>query len=354
MRNVMQNRGQAIFRFKFLLIPAALLGLSGCASFNSGDLRVDRDTARAMMEDRALTPFSELQVYWRNFPYRAPTESIGEGSISNPKQILPSAPPADDLAAFARRAREIFGDAGLYDRKKGRGTLRLELTSVGRWTYGDLWRSYLVETGFIFIIPSSLRVNYFLTADFATSSGTVRVEAAALNKTTFHLLLAPLYPLFPPGARENGLLRQLLWRAATDVYARLRTAGQAPEARLPEPAEIKIDRSLSGPPLPPDRTWLPGETGTSSPDIPAIKPVEPDKTWIAPTKHAPSDADAQIKPAAADRRWDTETAPVAPDKTWAPSGAVIISSGPTAPAITPAPSDRGWVADPAADAEQDD
>ena len=97
----MRNRSQVLF--ELFLIPAALTALSGCASFNSGDLLVDRGTARAMMEDRALTPFSEIQIYWRNFPYRAPTDSIGEGSISNPKQILPSAPPAADISAFARR-----------------------------------------------------------------------------------------------------------------------------------------------------------------------------------------------------------------------------------------------------------
>jgi len=177
MRNVMGNSGKTLFRL--FLLPAALTALTGCASFNSGDLRVDRVTAREMMRDRSLTPFSEIQVYWRIFPYRAPTESIGEGSISNPKQLLPVAPAPEESAAFARKAREVFGDAGLYDRKTGRGTLRLELTTLGRWTYGDLWRSYLVETGFIFIIPSSLRVNYFLTADFATSSGTVRVAEEA-------------------------------------------------------------------------------------------------------------------------------------------------------------------------------
>lgn len=352
MRNVMRNRSQAIFKLKLLLLPAALLALTGCASFNSGDLRVDRGTARAMMEDRSITPFSEIQVYWRIFPYRAPTESIGEGSISNPKQVMPVAPAPEDSAAFARKAREVFADAGLYDRKKGRGTLRLGLTTIGRWTYGDLWRSYLVETGFIFIIPSSLRTNYYLTADFATSSGTVRVEEAGLNKTTFHLLMAPLYPFFAPGPRESGLIKQLLWKAATDVYDRLRTAGQAPEAKLPPPEEIPLERGLTSPPMPPDRTWLPGETREGAPGTPAIKPEAPDKTWITPVKTAPADAAVQIKPAPADRQWDDKSAPVTPDKTWVTPTTDAPSSATVQPAITPAPADRGWQTKEAAPAEE--
>ncbi len=297
---------------KLLLIPAALLWLAGCASFNSGDILVDRETARAMMTDNSLTPFSEVQVYWRNFPYRPPNDSIGEGSVSNPRIVKPVPVPTEQIADFARRAREVFTEAGLYDKKKGRGTLRLELTTLGRWTYGDLWRSYLVETGFIFIIPSSLRVNYDLAADFATSTGTVRVEEIGRNKTTFHLLMAPLYPFFAPGPRENGLLKQLLWRAATDVYDRLKTAGQAPDAKLPEPEEVIINQGLSGPPLQPDRTWLPGEIRASAPDMPAIKPVEPDKTWITPVKNSPAGNDTEIKPAAADRQWEVGSAPAKP------------------------------------------
>ncbi|MBI4352018.1 MAG: hypothetical protein HY550_11310, partial [Elusimicrobia bacterium] len=200
---------------RLFLLLALLPAFQGCASFNSGDIRVERNTARAMLEDKEIVPFSEIEVYWEYFPYRAPTDSIGEGS-TRPKKIKPLPVEPGDAAAFARRAREVFGKAGLYDKARGRGTLRLELTSFGRWTYGDLFHSFLVDTGFIFIIPASLRVNYYLTADFAvseavasavskasgpqTAASTVRVESEARTKTTCHLLLAPLYPFFSPGA----------------------------------------------------------------------------------------------------------------------------------------------------------
>ncbi|MDD5208596.1 MAG: hypothetical protein PHV36_04370 [Elusimicrobiales bacterium] len=285
---------------KLLLLLAALPAFFGCASFNSGDIRVERSTARAMLEDKEIIPFSEIQVYWQNFPYRAPTDSIGEGS-TRPKKIKPLPVEPADAAALGRKAREVFSEAGLYDKARGRGTLRLELTSFGRWTYGDLFRSYLVDTSFIFIIPSSLRVNYYLTADFAVSTGTLRVETEARHKTTFHLLMAPLYPFFSPGARESGLLRQMLWRSATDVYAKLKAAGAAPRDLPPKAAQPERETpAMSGPPVQPDRTWLPeGQVleGAPSSSEPALVPEKPDQTWVVPTTQQQPPA-AQQAPAA--------------------------------------------------------
>jgi len=222
--------------YKTLLAAAAALSVCGCASFTSGDVLVERETARAMIDDSALTPFAEIKLVWKNYPYRSPTDAIAGDTTVDEKgrfksqevKAVPVSP--GDVAALLKRARKTFSDAGLYDSLKGRGTLKLELISMNRWTYGELFRSYLVETGFIFLIPSSLRVNHLLTAEFAISTGTARVETLGQNKTTFHLLLAPLYPLFAPGGKEKRLLQQMLWRSATDIYTRLKRDGQAPAA----------------------------------------------------------------------------------------------------------------------------
>lgn len=295
---------------KLLLLLAALPAFWGCASFNSGDTRVDRSVALAMLEDKAVVPFAELEIGWRNFPYRAPTDSIGEGSASRPaKKVKPVPVGYGDEADFVAEAREIFSKAGLYDKARGRGTLRLELTTFGRWTYSDLFRSFLVDTGFIFIIPASLRVNYFLTADFAAGGKALRVETEARNKTTFHLLLAPLYPFLSPGAKENSLLRQMLWRSATDTYSRLKAAG-VPAAPLPPKTkeQKEAEQSLLGPPVQPDRTWLPGETGSS--EVP-VAPEEPAKTWTVnpppaeqPAQPAPSSTPAPAAEPAPDEPAD--------------------------------------------------
>lgn len=242
---------------RIFLAAAAALSACGCVSFNSGDVRVERETARAMFDDRALTPFAEIQLSWKNYPYRSPTDAIAgdttvdeKGNFSSQK-VKPVPAPPDDTAALLKAARRIFSEAGLYDRKKGRGTLRLELASMNRWTYGDLISSYLVDTSFIFLIPSSLRVTYLLGAEFETSTGPVKVETLGQNKTTFHLLLAPLYPFFAPGGKEKGLLRQMLWRSATEVYDRLRRAGQAPpESQAAPPAAETQAPAAVQPPAP--------------------------------------------------------------------------------------------------------
>jgi|GEM_PF-881642 len=308
-----------------LLLLAALPAFWGCASFNSGDILVEKDTARAMLEDKAIVPFSELQVSWRNFPYKAATDSIGEGS-TRPKVVKPVPVLPEDAAALNRKAREIFAKAGLYDKEKGRGTLRLELTTFGRWTYGELLHSFLVDTGFIFIIPASIKVNYFLTADFAVRRGVVRVETEGRNKTTFHLLLAPLYPFFPPGARENGLLKQMLWRSATDVYAKLKAAGYSP-GELPKTAKPEAEpQPISIPPVEPDRTWLPGQSveGAPASGEQPIVPQKPDQNWIVPQ--------AQPEPAV-----QPEQAAPAPQAPAAPAAPRPAAPAPSAPVKQPAP-----------------
>lgn len=249
---------------KILFLSAALPALWGCASFNHGDILVERSAARAMLEDSSIRPFAEVSVSWKNFPYRSASDAIGEGSVSTPKKPKPVPVPPEVSADFTRLARDVFSRAGLYDREKGNGTLTLEMTTFGRWTYRELLRSYLVDTSFIFILPSSLRVNYYLTADFQGSTGTVALATEATNKTTFHLLLAPLYPFTAPGGRENKLLRQMLWRTATDVYAKIKSSGRADPAAQPvqpqpavPPAASPADEENAGlvPPVEPSRDW---------------------------------------------------------------------------------------------------
>lgn len=208
-------------KLKISIILAAFLAASGCAASRSGDILISRPDLREMLSERAATPFSDLKVSWENFPYKNPTDYIGEGSLSGPPKPMSVPVPPEDLTSFKERARNIFAEAGLYDVNRGSGTLRLTLTSAGRWTYSELFRTFLVETAFVFIIPSSLRVNYYLTAEFETTAGPAKVEETGQQKTVFHLLLAPLYPFCAPGAKESSLIKNMLWKAALDVYARM-------------------------------------------------------------------------------------------------------------------------------------
>lgn len=224
---------------KLIFLAAAALASCGCMASTSGDVLVEKETAGAMLADKSLPPFADIQLAWTNYPYRAPSDSIAgettvdeKGNFKSP-EVRPVKVSPEETADLLRRAKKVFAEAGLYDRAKGRGTLRLTLVTQNRWTYGDLFRSFLVETSFIFILPASLRVNYLLTADFETAAGKARTETLGGVKTTFHALLAPLYPFFPTAGREKGLLRQMLWRSATEVYAKVKREGPAADKQAP-------------------------------------------------------------------------------------------------------------------------
>jgi len=208
---------------------------AGCASFNSGDISASKSELRRMLSGHGVKPAAEIRVVWHNFPYKNTIDTIGEGRIQ-PEAPKPVPAPIDDLAWLKNHAKEIFSRAGLYDAEKGSGTINIALTSYGRWTYGEIFRSFLVDTGWIFIIPATLRVEHRLTARYDMPDGEVMIDETGQNKTTFHALLFPLYPFVTPGAKEHSLLKDMLWKSAADAYSKLKRAAAQP-APLSKPAE---------------------------------------------------------------------------------------------------------------------
>jgi hypothetical protein len=238
------------------LIPAAFLLAAGCASTNSGDVRIPGGYLRRMLSDREVKPVSEIKVVWKNFPYKNATDTIGEGSL-NPVKPQPLPAPINDMVWLKERAMDIFSDAGLYDAQKGSGTITITLTSYGRWTYGEIFRSFLVDTGYILLIPASLLVNHQLVVEYDGASGHGKVEELGRNKTTFHAILFPLYPFFRPGAKEHSLLKKMLRRSSADLYAKTKPANApaapsvTPEAApkpAPQPAQIQPAETTTAPP----------------------------------------------------------------------------------------------------------
>lgn len=234
---IMRNKGGTM-GYSWLILAGAL-SLSGCAAFRSGETQVSRNELRAMLADKTIRPFSDIIVTWKNFPYKTAIDIVGEGTlaVSSPKKPAGEPVPEEDLDRFRERAKRILAEAGLYSPEKGSGTLKLEMTTINWWTYRELWRGFLVDTAFIFIIPASLKTGYNITASFKPPEGAaVKVEEKAQRKTFFHLLLAPLYPLFTPGASENGLVKNMLWKISTDLHAKMKTAAVPPAAESPAPA----------------------------------------------------------------------------------------------------------------------
>ena len=260
-----------------VLIPAALLLAAGCASFNSGDVVVSRNHLRSMLEARDIRPAAEIRLSWKNFPYKSGIETIGEGTAI-PVKPRPVPVPIGDTAWLKKRVEAIFAETGLYDAQKGSGTLSISLTSYGSWTYKEIFRSFLVDTGYIFIIPATLRVNHQLVVEYNGADGRAGVEEVGQNKTTFHALLFPLYPLFTPGRKEHSLLKNMLWKSTVDLYLKVKRGAGSPAGKEGTPAKAE--------------------------DVQGIKPDKPDATWVVPTTQAETVQPAQeIKPEPADRDW---------------------------------------------------
>lgn len=301
-----------------ILIPAALFLATGCASFNSGDVIVSRSHLRSMMDARDIRPAAEIRLSWKNFPYKNGLDTIGEGTAI-PVRPRPVPVPIGDTAWLKERVEDIFAETGLYDAQKGSGTINVSLTSYGRWTYGEIFGSFLVDTGYIFIIPATLRVNHQLVVEYNGADGRASVEEIGQNKITFHALLFPLYPLFTPGRKEHSLLKNMIWKSAVDVYLKVKRGAASPAGQEPvppvKPGEVRASPAISGPPVTPDRTWLPkipveGGTPVITESVPGIKPDKPDTLWVVPTTQAETVQPAQeIKPEPADRGWIAPTTP---------------------------------------------
>ena len=288
-----------------ILIPAAFLLATGCASFNSGDVLVSRSNLRSMMDARDLRPAAEIRLSWKNFPYKSGLDTIGEGTAI-PVKPRPLPVPISDTAWLKEHVEDIFAEAGLYDAQKGSGTISVMLTSYGRWTYSEIFGSFLVDTGYILIIPATLRVNHQLVVEYNGAGGRSSVEEIGQNKTTFHALLFPLYPLFTPGRKEHSLLKNMLWKSAVDVYLKVKRGAVSPAKQEPappaKPGEAKpASPAISGPPVSPDRTWLPKQPAEGAT---GIQPDKPDSTWVVPTTQSGTVQPAQeIKPEPADQDW---------------------------------------------------
>lgn len=236
--------------------------LSGCASFQSGDVRVDRNGLSEMLADKELVPFAAVRLTWTNYPYFNPAELIGQGTVEGTPPPKPVPVTREEFYDLRKKAESVMAEAGLYDRARGSGTLYLDLTTYGRWTYRNVFGSFLVETPWIMILPRSLRANYRLVV---TSDRDKRVlaEEFATHKTVFHALIFPLYPFASPGSRAKALHRNLLWKTATDIYAALKNPapeekpGGAPEEEPGTPVPQAPEEIEHSPVIYPE----PGSTG---------------------------------------------------------------------------------------------
>lgn len=201
----------------FSLLTLLFSMFTSCASFKTID-PFPRKVVYDASKDKEKKPFAKILVRWRNYPLMTYGDMIGYTDEEKAK-IKPEDVPYEDYIKFKKRVISAFKETGMYDEKTGTGTVKVDLTSYGRWTYGELTRSFLTETSFIYILPRSLKVNYHMKVEIEREGVYKSAEEISSIKTTFHLLIFPLYPFASFAGAEKGILKNMVWKAVTDSYS---------------------------------------------------------------------------------------------------------------------------------------
>ncbi|MCX7642164.1 MAG: hypothetical protein N2Z20_05980 [Elusimicrobiales bacterium] len=165
--------------------------------------------------------FSKILVQWKNYPYSDyhKVRNLEKESID----LKPVEVNQKDYIKLKEKIITSAKEFGLYDELKGSGTIKILLLTYGRWEYGELIKTYLTDTPYIFIFPSSLGVSYKMIALFNHNGKEEKIENEGYVKTTFFLPLFPLYPLMTFRGSENTTLSNLIDKTFIDIIKKLKT-----------------------------------------------------------------------------------------------------------------------------------
>lgn len=199
------------------LILLTLIFFTSCISISKTEIISRKDFIDASKITKK--PFKKILVQWKNYPY----SDYHKVSMleKESQQLKPVEINQKDYIKFKKMVIESATQIGLYDEFNGSGTLKVLLISYGRWSYEELLSTYLTDTAYIFILPSSLSVNYKITAFFEKEQKEERVENEGYVKTTFFLPLFPLYPLFRFSGAEKTTLSYLIDKTLIEIVQRL-------------------------------------------------------------------------------------------------------------------------------------
>lgn len=165
------------------------------------------------------TPFSKILVQWKNYPY---SDYHKVNNLEKePSELKAVEVEQKDYLKFKKMIINSAKEIGLYDEFKGTGTIKILLLSYGRWSYKELLTTYLTDTPYIFILPSSLGVRYRMIAYIERGNTEYRIENEGLVKTTFFLPLFPLYPLMRFNGAEKTTLQNLIDKTLIDIARKI-------------------------------------------------------------------------------------------------------------------------------------
>ncbi len=199
-----------------ILFFAVILFLSSCVSTSKTKL-IPRNEILDL-EKTAKNPYKQILVQWKNYSY---TDYNKVNRLEkDPNTLTPQEVDDDDYIKFKKRVIEKFKESNMYDETNGTGTVKIILLTYGRWNYSELFSTFLVDTGYILILPASLKVTYRMFVTAEQNDKEYKFEKTGEVKTTFHLLLFPFYPISTFSGKEKYVIDNMLYETLIDLSKR--------------------------------------------------------------------------------------------------------------------------------------
>jgi len=154
-------------------------------------------------------------VQWKNYKY-SDYHKVNYLE-KTPEDVLPAEVDEKDYKNFKKKVINIFRENGLYDEVNGTGTVKISLITYGRWDYSELFSTYLVDTGYVLLLPSSITVTYRMTVKAEQNGKEAKLQNESSVKTTFFFLLFPLYPFSTFSGSEKTVLNNMIYKTAVDL-----------------------------------------------------------------------------------------------------------------------------------------
>jgi hypothetical protein len=160
-------------------------------------------------------PYKKVLVKWINYPYK----DFHKFNYleKNAEDIKPVEVDEKSYLKFKSKIINEFKESGLYDEENGSGTVKILLTSYGRWTTKELFSTYLVDTAYIFLLPSSLEVNYIMKVKAEKEDKNINFEKQSQVKTTFFFLFLPVSLFSSFSGSEKTVLNNLIYQTISEL-----------------------------------------------------------------------------------------------------------------------------------------
>jgi len=191
----------------------ALVFLSSCVS--SSKVSIVPRSELIELSKKEKIPYKTILVQWKNYKY-SDYHKVNYLE-KTPEDVLPAEVDEKDYKNFKKKVINIFRENGLYDEVNGTGTVKISLITYGRWDYSELFSTYLVDTGYVLLLPSSITVTYRMTVKAEQNGKEAKLQNESSVKTTFFFLLFPLYPFSTFSGSEKTVLNNMIYKTAVDL-----------------------------------------------------------------------------------------------------------------------------------------